>query len=237
MPAKKIPDSVIRAFVERHQMPSVSIVIDDLDSVRVDPAVAGSPTPPSLRDVRRKLAGEPRRVAQGFVDNLNGVLERTVSDSRLSLIDLPGDPNTFELTRLVDGASAPLEFDGTTARLFVQQVFVVEDGACKMESYCFQLQEDASIESWQLRWDYCRDPPPAERPYARSHVHVNGMFFDGEPSASHHLPTGLVSLELVIWHLITDWGAKPRSEDWKAILEESIKGYEARGHLYRPLEA
>jgi hypothetical protein len=56
MPAKKIPDSVIRAFLERHRTRSVSIVIDDLDSVRVDPAAPGSPTPPWRRDVRRKHA-------------------------------------------------------------------------------------------------------------------------------------------------------------------------------------
>lgn len=229
MAAKKIPDSVTRAFIERHQMPSVSIVIDDLDSVRVDPAVAGSPTPPSLRDVRRKIAGEPRRVAQGFADRLNGVLERTVSDSRLSLIEVPGDQSAFELTRLVDGANAPLEFDGTAARLFVQQVFVVEDGACKTESYCYLLQEDASIESWRLRWEYCRDPPPAERASAGGYVRLNGMWINGEPASTQRVLTGETPLELVIWYLINDWGAKPRSEDWKAILEESLKGFEARG--------
>jgi hypothetical protein len=237
MPAKKIPDSVIRAFIERHQMPSVSIVIDDLDSVRVDPAAAGSPTPPSLRDVRRKLAGEPRGAAQDFADNLNGVVERTISDSRLSLIEVPGDRSAFELTRLVDGASAPLEFDGTTARLFVQQVFVVEDGDCITDSYSYLLQEDASIESWRLRWDYCRDPPPAESANAGGYVRVNGTWINGEPASTQRVLTGETPLELVVWFLISDWGAKPRSEDWKAILEESLKGFEARGRNDRLLKA
>jgi hypothetical protein len=49
MAAKKIPKSVIRAFIERHRMRSVSIVIDDVDTVRVDPAAPGSPTPPWRR--------------------------------------------------------------------------------------------------------------------------------------------------------------------------------------------
>jgi hypothetical protein len=58
MPAKKIPKSVIRAFIERHRMRSFSAVIEDVDSVRVDPAAAGSPTPPWRRDVPRKSTGE-----------------------------------------------------------------------------------------------------------------------------------------------------------------------------------
>jgi len=178
-----------------------------------------------VRDMSHS-ATQDLAAAQDLADRLNGVLERTISDSRLSLIDIPGDPNAFELTRLVEGEQALLELDGTPARLFVQQVLVVEDGARKTESYSYRIQADASIESWRTCWDYCRDPPPAERAYARSHVHVNGTFFNGEPAASHHIPTGRMSLELVIWNLINDWGAKPRSEDWKAILEESAEDFD-----------
>jgi hypothetical protein len=54
MAAKKIPKSVIRAFIKRHRIRSFSAVIKDVDSVRVDPAAAGSPTPPW----RRKSTGE-----------------------------------------------------------------------------------------------------------------------------------------------------------------------------------
>jgi hypothetical protein len=58
MAAKKIPNSVVRAFLKRHVIPSVSTVIKDVDRVRVDPAAAGSPTPPWRRGMRRKHAGE-----------------------------------------------------------------------------------------------------------------------------------------------------------------------------------
>lgn len=58
MAAKKIPKSVIRAFIKRHRIPSFSAVITDVDSVRVDPAAAGSPTPPWRRGVSRKTTGE-----------------------------------------------------------------------------------------------------------------------------------------------------------------------------------
>jgi len=63
MPAKKkIPKSVIRAFIKRHRIRSVSKVIKDVDSVRVDPAAAGRaggpPLPPWRRALHRRSAGE-----------------------------------------------------------------------------------------------------------------------------------------------------------------------------------
>jgi hypothetical protein len=58
MAAKKIPESVIRAFIKRHRIPSVSTVVEDVGSIRVDPAAAGSPTPPWRRSARRKKTGE-----------------------------------------------------------------------------------------------------------------------------------------------------------------------------------
>jgi hypothetical protein len=58
MAAKKIPASVIRAFIKRHRISFASTVIEDVDTVRVDPAAPGSPTPPWRRPSRPKSTGE-----------------------------------------------------------------------------------------------------------------------------------------------------------------------------------
>jgi hypothetical protein len=150
----------------------------------------------------------PRRVAQRFADHLNGVLNRTVSDSRLSVTPIAGYPDAFELVRVVDGANAPLELDGTTARLYLRLVVVVEDGACRTESYGYRLQADASMGSWLIRWEYVRDPPAAYFSYPRAHVHVNGKFPSEAPIGRLHIPTRRMPLELVLRHLITDWGVR-----------------------------
>jgi hypothetical protein len=139
---------------------------------------------------------------------------------------IDGYPDAFKLTRLVNDDDAPLELDGMTARLFVQQVVVVENGSCKTESYVYRLQADASTRSWLVRWDYRRDPPRADYSYPRAHVHVNGTFPDGAPINHLHIPTRHLSLELVIRHLITDWGVKPRTDDWETILDESVAGFD-----------
>jgi hypothetical protein len=167
-----------------------------------------------------------RRGAQRFADHLNGILNSTVSDSRLSVIQLPADPCTFELTRLVDGDSAPLELHGSTVCLFVRYVIVVKDGDCNIESYAYRLQTGKSAASWLIRWEYQRESPRSDYPYARAHVHVRGAFPDGKPADRLHIPTRRVPLEMVLWHLIAEWGVKPKRDDWQQLLEASIDGFD-----------
>jgi hypothetical protein len=167
----------------------------------------------------------PRSVAQGLADHLNGALNRTVTDSRLSVRPIAGYPDAFRLARIVDGSDVPLEMDGQTAWLFAEHVVVVEDEKCRTESYSYRLQADASPGSWLIRWEYVREPPRAEYAYPRAHVHVNGFFADGAPLARVHIATARLPLELVVRNLISDWGVKPRTEHWLGILEESAEGF------------
>jgi hypothetical protein len=119
----------------------------------------------------------------------------------------------------------PLELNGTTVCLFVQQVVVVEDGKCRTESYSYRLQAGASPGSWLVRWEYRRDPPRADYVYPRAHVHVNGKFPDDSPIGRVHIATPRLPLELVVQNLISDWGVRPRTDDWRAILHESAQGF------------
>jgi hypothetical protein len=139
---------------------------------------------------------------------------------------IAGYPGAFRLIRVVNDDDVPLELDGTMARLFVRLVVVVDDDGCRTESATFSLQADASRKSWLIRWDYVREPSESDHAYPRAHVHVNATFADGAPVGRLHVPTGPVGLELVIRHLITDWGVKPRSDDWETILDESVAGFD-----------
>jgi hypothetical protein len=136
-----------------------------------------------------------------------------------------GCADAFELTRVVDDEDAPLELDGTTARLFVRLVVVVEDGRCRTEFSTYRLQADVSRGSWMIRWDYRRDPPLADYAYPRAHVHVNSFFADGASVDRIHVATGRMPLEFVLRNLISDWGVKPRTGDWEDILDESAAGF------------
>jgi hypothetical protein len=171
---------------------------------------------------------EARVAAQGFVDHLNGILNRTVTDSRLSLLPLPYDEGAFEVTRLVGHEALPLELLGRQRWLFVAQTIVVVNDHCQTESYSYRLQEDETPASWLLRWEYFRSPPRPNYAYPLAHVHVNAPLAGVDGAERLHLPTRRVPLELIIWHLIAEWEVMSRTDDWQAILRESVAGFDRR---------
>ena len=87
-----------------------------------------------------------------------------------------------------------------------------------------------------LRWEYFREPPKANYGYPLAHLHANAEFIDPGPAGGRlakgpphlHIPTARVPLELVLWHLIAEWGVKPKTDDWLAVLSESLEGFEQR---------
>jgi len=109
------------------------------------------------------------------------------------LLALPYSTGAFELIRLVDRASAPLDLDGTSARLFVRQIIDVVDGHCQVESFSYRLQAGESIESWLIRWEYYRAAPRPDYAYPLAHLHVNAAFADGSTVGRLHIPTRAVS--------------------------------------------
>jgi hypothetical protein len=176
-----------------------------------------------------KTAPEPRHVAGGFVDHLNSVLNRTVSKSRLQAVkDETSDRPRFDLTRLVGGATQPLELKGTRALLDVLQVFDVLGEHCVTVTYSYRLQLGPEKESWVLRWDYYRERPKPDYPYPLAHVHFNAELAVHPDSHKLHVPTRRLPFELVLWHLIAEWDVRPLSEEWESILTESIHGFEER---------
>lgn len=144
------------------------------------------------------------------------------------MIPRPEDPNIFELTRLVEGSSAPLELHGGSAWLFVRQVIEVIDDHCQTESYSYRLQSGQTRDSWLVRWEYYRKSPRVDYEYPLAHVHLNAAFPDGTRAEHLHIPTRRVALELVVWHLIAEWRVEVKTGDWKDVLSESISGFDER---------
>ncbi|MHB1538689.1 MAG: hypothetical protein ACYCUM_13655 [Solirubrobacteraceae bacterium] len=171
----------------------------------------------------------PRSIAQGFADHLNGVLNSTVTDARLSLLESAGEARRFTLGCL-DGAS-PVAFKlhGSTARLLVLQDLRVVGEHCETLGYQYRFSRGAAKASWLLRWEYLRQPPDSAYPYPLAHVHVNGTLASGSTAlAGLHVPTSRLPLELVLWHLIVEWGVMARREDWRHVLAESIDGFQRK---------
>jgi hypothetical protein len=80
-----------------------------------------------------------------------------------------------------------------------------------------------------IRWEYFREPPKATiDPVAHVHVAADFQRQVALDLGRLHIPTRRIPLELVIWHLITEWGVKPKSDGWREIPSESIRGWQER---------
>lgn len=191
---------------------------------------------PAFSGWAKTVIESPRSVAQGFADYLNSLLNRTVTDARLTLLPIPGRETNYNLACVQNQERVAFALHGIGARLFVQQAIEVSGDHCRTVSYAYRFQTGEDKGSWVLRWEYFRERPRPEYEYPLAHVHANADFVEpnlaegrlDKPPSHLHIPTARVPLELVLWHLIAEWHVTPKTDDWRAILAESLEGFEQR---------
>lgn len=158
-----------------------------------------------------------------------------MSYARLALLPHPVYPDQFSIRCVRDGDQQPFELNGSAGLLFVDHAIQVVGGRCQTLHYSYRLQHGKDRHDWIIRWEYLRNLPSPDYPYPLGHLHAKADLTD--PSARAlaakaapklHLATGRVALELVLWHLISDWAVTPIADDWKAILRDSLTGFEDR---------
>jgi hypothetical protein len=173
------------------------------------------------------------RAAQTFADHLNGLLARTITQSRLVRVTVPATGRVLISFRH-DGqpVAAPLKTREGTVFLAISQHCESRptvDGAHRpvTAEYRYALATAPDAEP-VLRWEYVRHRDPAgdgsEPQWCRHHIQGTTSIDFGTGTRSlneFHVPTGFVLIEEVIRFLIVDLGAKPLSEDWARHLDES----------------
>jgi hypothetical protein len=181
-----------------------------------------------------RTGAEP--VIRAYVDHINRVLNRTVTDGRLVAIRDPQGDARFDVSRIVRNNIASLELHGR-GYLLIQQKIDVRDNHCETLTYYYRYQKTEEPESWLFRWEWFRRPPKPDYPYPLAHFHVNAVFIDRQTTsvfAEHedisgiHFPTARIAIEQVLWGLIAEWGVRSKSDDWREILTESLEGFEER---------
>lgn len=155
-------------------------------------------------------------------------LETITSDSRLSLIELPNHPASFELTRVEGRVTAPLKLHGTVARLLMRQlgrgrrplparVLHLPTAVGRQEGVvaCPAGNTTASHREPTTRPGRARRCPrrvsrsPSDRPPAH-------------PDAPRATRACCVALDRRV-------GLETTNDVWQAILTESIEGFDERG--------
>lgn len=166
------------------------------------------------------MARSPKQVAQSFADHLNKVLNGTVTKGRLTLYAPETTPNEF----FVQSRHNALELNGTALWLWIRQSVRIEGDKTHTMAYSYRLCTRDDRREWLIRWEYTRDQA-ADNPFVPSHLHVRAEFLHHtppKPLKDMHLATGRVPLELVLWHLITDWEVQALENDWRKRLQDSV---------------
>lgn len=154
------------------------------------------------------------------------MLGRTVSHARLSLLPRPAAPARFLIACVQGGRPVSFALKGTPLRLYLEHEVEAHDGIAHTASYRYVIQADEAHDSWLVRWEYLR-----ERPTGSPYVHVRaepGADFAVKPFERLHLPTARVAFELVLRHVISEWGVQPKTHGWSEILDDSLSGFEKR---------
>ncbi len=161
---------------------------------------------------------------QDYVDYLNVVFNQTITDSQLIL--LKKTSSNFVITCLQNQDTRPLELKPTGWLHFRQLVTIQpadneERGkvVVKEGTYRYSLSPNLGDEvKWVFRYDYELNPSKEHIPH--SHLHLNASR-ENERLCDLHFPTGRVSIEQIIAHLISAYKVQAKRLDWLDYLAKS----------------
>ena len=171
---------------------------------------------------------------QDFLDSLNRTLNTTVTQSRLTLW-AGSRPSNRRVTRAQKFSEPlPLELRPRGNYLFVLMTIrrVDDEGShIALENCSFRFSKSRELQeesAWVLRYDFSIIPDP-NQPHA--HLHMNAVHkHTAAPMERHHLPSGHVSLEQFLAHLLLEHGVEPAPNVTLAEAMDSL----GEGHLRFP---
>jgi hypothetical protein len=174
----------------------------------------------------------PKEVFETFRAHISGLLNRTVTDTRLALVQPEKQPTRafVDFKRSNEPIAAPLFKKGLF--LYIGQVLIVEqqqDKTWKLKTtqYAYRIQaSDNPKDNDCLRWEYV-SRKVRDKQHCRNHFQTPITFSLGKQKISledSHLPTGWVTIEEIIRFLITDMGVPPKQDGW----DDELKLSEAK---------
>jgi hypothetical protein len=182
---------------------------------------------------------DPKDAFDKFRDHLGWLLNKTITDARLSLIHVKNEDKaqvSFRQNSIPIAASVFANdlflYIGQTLRVTQQA-----DKTWKLRTveYRYRIQGSPGLEDEDcLRWEYVAREI-RDTGHCRHHLHLQGEYTLGPrrtiPLARVHLPTGWVTIEEVIRFLITELDVRPKEREWENLLrqsEESFKQWTGR---------
>lgn len=157
------------------------------------------------------------KILQDYIDYLNTLCNQIITDSRLVLV------NDRVIKCFQNKSPRPLKLK-PRGFLHFHQLVSVRYGKVTVEDcgYRFSLSLNPDDEQkWVFRYEYSLNP---EENVPHAHMHLNAIM-GGKQLRHIHFPTGRVSIEQVIAHLIIEYGIQPKRSDWLEFLAESHQSF------------
>jgi hypothetical protein len=181
-----------------------------------------------------------KQFVNDYAEYLNAILNRTVTDSRLTLLAGP-HPDIWLVTRYQNGKTLPLELRPSGFLFFRQLVSreidpdpAVKDHIIVQEAvYTFALTENQD-EDWVFRYEWNRSQSKQSRPHSHLHIKAVHPVFRDIDFERVHLPVGRLSIEQILAHLILEHGIEPKAEVRDTIIEELAESH--RGFTRRRMD-
>jgi hypothetical protein len=165
---------------------------------------------------------EALRTARDFARLVGRVINTTVSAAPITFVEVRGEEVGF--IAHCERAIRPIPMLLANGEyLFVYQALGLRRAEHFLTTleYRYTYQATAADDSWLVRYEYKREPPPPYAyPLCHLHVNANPTAYAGEKGfADLHLPCGeRVTIESVCRHLVTEHGIGPLSPDWEEVL-------------------
>lgn len=190
-------------------------------------------------------SGTLEDAARIFCEHLNGVLNRTVTETRLVWVHVRAQPLGEVAFRQAGAPTrAPLRTRFGPMWLSLGQLCgsrTVPGGRQRLYTarYKYTLTRDGTQEPL-FRWEYIRQLPSPEARWCRHHLQgdVPLPLHDGATRLTLddlHVPTGFTTVEEVLRFCITDLGVDPLSGEWDRILTESYERFKTDFAPWREL--
>lgn len=165
--------------------------------------------------------------ARKLQEHLNGLLTRTITETRLVAVALQGAPRVLVTFRQAGKPIfAPLRTRFDTFHLSLRQIcegIPGEGGGVQLQTviYAYTLTPLGAREP-AFRWEYEKRPQPgflASRHHLQGEIPLPPPF--GISLNKLHVPTGYTLIEDIIRFCIVDLGVSPLSGAWDRLLQES----------------
>jgi hypothetical protein len=182
-------------------------------------------SPGSLR-----TTAKARRAAQEFGGLVGEVINATVSKAPIAYVEVSDSPE-FDgfVARAPNRTPDALPLNDGRYLYLIQRLGLRRDEKYLTTlEYRYVYQATQDPDSWIFRYEYQREPAEGY-PYPVANLQINASpdsYAGDKRFRDLHLPTGRVTIEDIVRHLIDEHGLEPVSDDWGETLsatEESFK--------------